>query len=97
MTDLTKNYYHPKILQAIDKIIKAGNKAGIPVDVCGEMASEKKYVKLLLALGVDELSVSPGRLLIIKKEILDCDIAKMKLKLDKILSCKTSKDVLKLI
>jgi len=94
------DYYkptHPSVIRSIKLTVDNAHKMGKKVAVCGEMASEKKYVKLLLALGVDELSVSPGRLLIIKKEILDCDIAKMKLKLDKILSCKTSKDVLKLI
>jgi phosphoenolpyruvate-protein kinase (PTS system EI component) len=57
----------------------------------------EKYVKLLLALGVDELSVSPGRLLLIKQEIINCDITEMKTKIDEILSCKTSRDVDKLI
>ena len=94
------DYYkptHPSVFRSIKLTVDNAHKIGKKVAVCGEMASEKKYVKLLLALGVDELSVSPGRLLIIKKEIIDCDIAEMKLKLDKILACKTSKEIDKLI
>ncbi len=94
------DYYkptHPSVIRSIKLTVDNAHKIGKKVAVCGEMASEKEYVKLLLALGVDELSVSPGRLLLIKKEIIDCNITEMKSKLDKILSCKTSKAVLKLI
>ena len=94
------DYYkptHPSVIRSIKLTVDNAHKMGKKVAVCGEMASEKKYVKLLLALGVDELSVSPGRLLIIKKEILDCNITEMKSKLDEILSCKTSKEINKLI
>ena len=88
---------HPSIIRSIKLTVDSAHKLGKKVAVCGEMASEKKYVKLLLALGVDELSVSPGRLLLIKKEIIDCNITEMKTKLDEILSCRTSKEVMKLI
>jgi phosphoenolpyruvate-protein phosphotransferase (PTS system enzyme I) len=94
------DYYkptHPSVIRSIKLAVDNAHKKGKKIAVCGEMASEKKYVKLLLALGVDELSVSPGRLLIIKKEIIDCNIAEIKLKLDRILSCKTAKDIDKLI
>ncbi len=94
------DYYkptHPSVIRSIKLTVDNAHKMGKKVAVCGEMASEKKYVKLLLALGVDELSVSPGRLLTIKKEIIDCDIAEMQLKLDRILSCKTSKEINKII
>ncbi len=94
------DYYkatHPSVIRSIKLTVDNAHKMGKKIAVCGEMASEKKYVKLLLALGVDELSVSPGRLLIIKKEILDCNITEMKSKLDEILSCKTSKEINKLI
>ncbi len=94
------DYYkptHPSVLRSIKLTVDNAHKKGKKVAVCGEMASVIEYVKLLLALGVDELSVSPGRLLIIKKEILGSDIAGMKSKLDKILACKTSEEVDKFI
>ena len=88
---------HPSVLRSIKLTVDNAHKKGKKVAVCGEMASVREYVKLLLALGVDDLSVSPGRLLLIKKEILGSDIAVMKSKLDKILACKTSEEVEKLI
>jgi len=94
------DYYkptHPAVLKLIKLTVDNAHQLGKKVAVCGEMASENKYIKLLLALGVDELSVSPGRLLAIKKEIINCDISKIKPKLDKILACKTSEEVDKLI
>jgi len=88
---------HPAVLRSIKLTVDNAHKQGKKVAVCGEMASEVKYVKLLLALGVDELSVSPGRLLLIKKEILNCNLQKERSKIDDILSCKTSEEILDII
>ena len=53
---------HPAILQLIHLTAEAGRKNKIWTGVCGEMASDLTMVPLLLGLGVDELSVSPGYL-----------------------------------
>ncbi len=74
MTDLTKNYYHPKMFRAIDKIIKAGNKAGIPVDVCGEMASDPYALIGLTAIGIRFISVSSSALAAISDEVSKIDV-----------------------
>lgn len=55
---LAKNYYHPTILKAIDKIIRVANKENIPVTVCGEMASDLYGLIGLIALGVRSVSVN---------------------------------------
>lgn len=49
---------HPSILRLIKNVIDVGHKAGIPVGMCGEMASEPLYTPLLIGLGLDELSVN---------------------------------------
>lgn len=54
------NHYHPAVLQLIRRVIGAGHKAHIWVGVCGEMAAEAIGVALLIGLGVDELSMTPG-------------------------------------
>jgi phosphotransferase system enzyme I (PtsI) len=74
MIDLTKNYYHPKIFRAIDKVIKAGNKAGIPVDVCGEMASDPYALIGLTAIGIRSISVSSSALAAVSDEVSKIDI-----------------------
>ena len=46
------------ILMLIDRIVKAANAAGIWVGVCGEMASDPRFIPLLVGLGIQELSMS---------------------------------------
>lgn len=50
---------HPAILRLIKMTVDAGHRNGIPVGVCGEMASDPVMAPLLLGLGVDELSTAP--------------------------------------
>ncbi|MCL2104491.1 MAG: phosphoenolpyruvate--protein phosphotransferase, partial [Kiritimatiellaeota bacterium] len=47
---------HPAILSLIDLIVHAGRSCGIPVSLCGEMASDPVLAVLLVGLGVSELS-----------------------------------------
>ncbi len=49
---------HPSILRAIKMVVAAGEKAEIPVIVCGEMAGSPLYVPILIGLGVTELSMN---------------------------------------
>jgi len=65
---------HPAVLRLIQTTIKAGQKANIPVSMCGEMAGEKEFTQLLLGLGLREFSVHPATLLEIKKIITNTNI-----------------------
>ncbi len=58
---------HPGVLRLIKLIIDAGDKAKKPVAMCGEMAGEREFVPLLLALGLRDFSVHPAVLLEIKR------------------------------
>ena len=53
---------HPVILMLINNIVKAADAAGIWVGVCGEMASDPRFIPLLVGLGVQELSMSTSAL-----------------------------------
>ncbi|MBD8530590.1 MULTISPECIES: phosphoenolpyruvate--protein phosphotransferase [unclassified Massilia] len=68
---------HPAILQLIGMTIAAGQKAGIDVAVCGEMAGDIKLTRLLLGMGLREFSMHPAQLLAVKQEILNADLAQI--------------------
>ena len=57
---------NPGVLRLIAMTLDAGRKAGIPVAMCGEMAGDRRYTRLLLGLGLTEFSVHPAALLEIK-------------------------------
>ena len=60
---------HPAILRLIEMTVWAAHARGIWVGVCGEMAGEITLTPLLIALGVDELSVSAGLVPRVKKAV----------------------------
>ncbi|MBV8142611.1 MAG: phosphoenolpyruvate--protein phosphotransferase [Verrucomicrobia bacterium] len=64
---------HPAILRLIEMAVTAAHRQGIWVGVCGEMAGEITLTPLLLALGVDELSVSAGLVPRVKKAVQTLD------------------------
>ena len=77
---------HPAVLRLISTIIKAGRRAGIPVALCGEMAGDARYTRLLLGMGLKEFSVHPNALLEIKQSILEAHAAKSRTLAKRILS-----------
>jgi phosphotransferase system enzyme I (PtsI) len=60
------NPHDPSIVRQLHRVVEVGNRAGLPVSVCGEMASEPLSAVLLLGLGYDRLSVSPPALPLVK-------------------------------
>lgn len=68
--------YHPAVMKMIEITINNAHKNGIWAGICGELASDLNVTEKLLKMGVDELSVSPGRLLSVRKKIRETDISK---------------------
>jgi phosphoenolpyruvate-protein kinase (PTS system EI component) len=58
--------HDPSIVRQLQRVLEVGKAAGLPVSVCGEMASEPLSAVLLLGLGYDCLSVSPPALSVVK-------------------------------
>ncbi len=58
---------HPSVLRLIEITLKAGKKARIPVAMCGEMAGDPRYTRLLIGMGLNEFSMHPATLLVIKR------------------------------
>ncbi len=70
--------HHPALLRAIKMVVDSAHAAGIWVGVCGELASDLSMVQTLLALGVDELSVSPGSVLEVRDIIRKTNLNAMR-------------------
>ena len=76
---------NPAVLSLIKKVIESCNKSSIDVTVCGEMAGEKSYTKLLLGLGLESFSMHPQAIPEVKDIILNSNINKIKRKVNAIL------------
>lgn len=65
--------HHPAVLSMIRMTVENAHKAGIWAGICGELGADTSLTKEFLAMGLDELSVSPGSILPIRKIILETD------------------------
>jgi phosphoenolpyruvate-protein kinase (PTS system EI component) len=65
--------HHPRVLELIAQTVEAAQAAGIPVEVCGEAASDPVTVPLLVGLGVDELSVGASRVAAVRRWVRALD------------------------
>jgi phosphotransferase system enzyme I (PtsI) len=77
---------NPGVLRLIQGVIKAGHKAKIPVSMCGEMAGDLRYTRLLLAMGLREFSMPAASLLEVKQVVRQCDITKLQQPLAKLMA-----------
>lgn len=64
---------HPAVLRLVQQVIAQAKRAGMPVAVCGEMAGEPQFTRLLLGMGLRQFSMHPSQLLEVKREVLRCD------------------------
>lgn len=77
---------HPSVLKLINMTLQAGRRANIPVAMCGEMAGDSRYTRLLLGMGLEEFSAHPSTLLEIKQIINKSKISELEKQAKKILS-----------
>lgn len=68
--------YHKAVFKMIEITIKNAHENGIWVGICGELASDTELTEKFLRMGVDELSVSPGKVLSIRKKIREINLSK---------------------
>lgn len=70
--------HHPAVLSMIRMVIENAHKEGIWAGICGELGADTELTQDFLAMGIDELSVSPGRILPIRKIILETNVEELK-------------------
>ena len=61
---------HPAVLRLVAHIIRSANYAEVPVEVCGEMAGDTSFTRLLLGFGLRHFSMLPTQLLTVKRQVL---------------------------
>jgi phosphotransferase system enzyme I (PtsI) len=81
---------HPAVLRLIQTTIRAGRSSGIQVAMCGEMAGDSRYTRLLLGLGLKEFSVHPNALLEIKQVINESHVGDMRKQSARVMRAATS-------
>ena len=65
---------HPAVLRLVAHVIRSANRVGIPVSVCGEIAGDAVFTRLLLGFGLRVFSMHPAQLLTVKREILRANL-----------------------
>ncbi len=80
------NPLHPAVLQLIEGTIKAGLRAGKDVSVCGEMAGDPGFTRLLLGFGLRHFSMHSAQILTVKRQVLQSDVPLLSQAARKILS-----------
>ena len=75
--------HHPAVLRALKAATDAAHKAGIWIGICGELGADLELLPTFLAMGIDELSVSPSAVLplrsaIRKRSVKDCNLDLLK-------------------
>lgn len=69
---------HPAVLRMIRYTAASAHQAGIPVSVCGEMASRTESLELLIGLGIRNISMSPGKISEVKSFLSQKTLSQMK-------------------
>jgi phosphotransferase system enzyme I (PtsI) len=68
---------HPAVIKLLTMAIGSAERAGMPIAVCGEMAGEAQYARLLLGLGLRDFSMHPAHLLDVKQRVLQSDLGEI--------------------
>lgn len=85
--------YHPAILRLVKNVIDAGHANGRWVGMCGEMAGDEVAIPILLALGLDEFSMSASSILPARAQIAKLSKQQLQQHVDAVLALATATDV----
>lgn len=85
--------FHPGVLRLIGQVIEAGEKHGIEVAMCGEMAANEALTEILLGMGLTHFSMAPGSILKTKKILRDMSFKSSKAVAKKVLDLPSGKAI----
>lgn len=85
--------FHPAILRMIQQVASSAKRAGIEVALCGEMAGDPLCVSILVGLGIDELSMNPAAIPLIKKTVRSISLQEARADFEKVMRLNTANEV----
>ena len=88
---------HPSVLKLLLHIIRTANRMNKPVCVCGEMAGDEQYTRLLLGMGLRCFSMNANNILPVKNQIIQSDVLILETEVQKILRNEDPDKALKLL
>ncbi len=88
---------HPAVLRMLRSVVSAAHNEGIWLSMCGEMASDPLYGMLLVGLGFDELSMTPGSIPLMKRIIRSVTYGQAAEAAQRVFACPTAKEVEQLL
>jgi phosphotransferase system enzyme I (PtsI) len=94
--DRVSNRYeplHPAVLRLLRTVRRGAVRRGIPVSVCGEMASDPLLLRLLIGCGLTEFSMTPGALLMARKVVTETHAGNMARIAARVLTLGTVEDI----
>lgn len=80
------NPLHPAVLKLIHMTIQAAEKYNIGLSICGEMAGDIKLTRLLIGMGMRQLSMHPSNILSVKQQILHSQMTRLNKQVKKLLN-----------
>jgi phosphoenolpyruvate-protein kinase (PTS system EI component) len=89
--------HHPRVLEQVASVAAAARATGVPLEVCGEAASDPVAMPLLVGLGVDELSVGAARVGTVRRWVRALDAAEAEALAARALLCAGPDDVARLV
>ncbi|HJU08536.1 MAG TPA: putative PEP-binding protein, partial [Rhodanobacteraceae bacterium] len=88
---------HPSLLRLLARVIRAGNRAGKQVTLCGEIGGDPKFASLLVALGLTDFSMHPGRILNMRDALARCNQAALRELAPRLLKANSREEVAELL
>jgi phosphotransferase system enzyme I (PtsI) len=88
--------YHPAVLRLIKMVVDASHQAGKWTGMCGELAGEPELTKLLIGIGLDELSMTASSILKVRKNVVNIHYEDARQFAQKALNMETAEEVLAL-
>ena len=84
---------HPAVLRLIQLTIQAGQAGGIPVSMCGEMAGDPRFTRLLLGMGLTQFSMYPANILEVKDCITHSSMREAQQQVERIIACNDLQEI----